>query len=708
MNTGQELTHTTTTVVTATHQQVSNETTLRDGEVVVLKALHEVNIPLGVTYDIAMQGDVNGAAVQRTFGVINRLIGQDAFSFTATNNATDDSLTLFTATYDPETMTFSGTAYFESIVRLIFEDGSSKKIVPNGDSTWSATISELDLEYGENNIVLVNGTNDDDIIVINVTRNIEVQPFNPDFTSLVNESGQTVSGTVLDSRATITVSANGVEVAEVMPKADLTWSYNFAPTLNHGALVKIGVKFENETVATQDHTFYKKTAQLDQIAGQSVSGLSGPDNEITATTDKYGQLTTFADADGNWSIDFQTGLPANAVVNVVIEGVALAPIAYTGPDNVVYALTLEILSSTELVGTAKPATLLSITAGQQATFTVLTDQSGKWLTTLETALIDGDVVSIVTPLSETVQATFTDTSKPTEPEPEFTAILESKYLIVGNEPDSLPVKAVINGTEYPAVFSDGGNWSIEFDPAIPNVTAFYVTNGQQQITLRTQYLEAIAVTTTQIDGIAKNGDVVTIGNISKQVEANGSWTIILSSPLKVGDSVSITTSSGDGMVLKYVPPYTAYLKSDGLTVFGSSPEPQVEIYLNLGDAATAIVDVVDGDWTYTFDQALTNEDSVLVKSGIESKTLTYSVAMTEFTAELNAELTLVTGVLSNPAKIRIVFDDNSMLEREITSGAYTFDLGRTLVVGEVIVVACITNNTMYDAKTIYAEDTSGA
>lgn len=480
---GQELTHTVTTTVTAEKQHVLNTTILKDGEDVVLRTEHEVNIPIGATYNIEIEGDVNSKTIARSLNVVNNLIGNNAFSFENRTDSTDTGLAVFTANYDPETLTFSGTAPLDSTVRIVFENGNSIKLQPLSDSTWLQEIEETQLEYGLNNIVLVNGSADSQIVVINIDRLRPVEPFTPGFEFAVAANGLSISGIVEDVRATIQIQAGGLNV-EVKPKADLTWTYAFANKLMHGQEVNISNIYEEEVIEEENTYFYENSAEVDQTDGSSIVGTANPLSQIEVTATGYGVLAEVADENGEWSIDLEDGLVNGTVLLVRVNGVLFMDITYTGPSNVQYGLSVKIVSDTKIEGTALPSAVVTIIAAGGQPYDVVSNELGVWSSTLTAPLTEGQTVYVSSNgetdevIYSTVPVVPTDPVDPDAPQTsDFTAIILDETTVQGTGDSGEMVTVTVNGTNHTTTVNADGDWSVTLPAPLIPTDVVIATNG---------------------------------------------------------------------------------------------------------------------------------------------------------------------------------------------------------------------------------------
>lgn len=396
MDFGQELKHTVTTTITGTHQTVVNETSFIDGADLILEAKHTVSLPAGATYHIETKGDINDKTIKRVLNTANNLLGVQAFSFSSSNDAIDTDQAHLTAIYDATTQTLKGTAPIDSTVRIIFEDDSSVRVLPESDSTWVYQLDvEKQLQIGANKILVVDATRDSSFVALNIEREKPVEPLKEGFTFDISQDGQTISGTVEDSRATVHV-AIGQQLYQVVATNDLTWSIELPAPLLHRDIVSVFVSLNDQQSNSHEKVFYKLAAQLDQVAGQYVAGTSLPMTNVVVLTSKYGELTTISNSDGEWKVDLVSGLPEGEIVKITIENTELSQILYVGPADIEFKLTAKIVDSLHLEGTAEAQTEVTIVAGVNTPFDVLSDIQGKWSAELTTALIDGDSVLITT------------------------------------------------------------------------------------------------------------------------------------------------------------------------------------------------------------------------------------------------------------------------------------------------------------------------
>jgi hypothetical protein len=396
MDFGQELKHTVTTTINSDRQTVVNETSFSDGAELILEAKHTVSLPAGATYHIEAKGDINDKTIKRILNTANNLLGTQAFSYSSSNDAIDTDQAHLTAVYDAVTQTLKGTAPIDSTVRIIFEDDSSVRVLPESDSTWNYQLDvEKQLQFGTNKILVDDTTLDTSFIVFNIEREEPVEPLNEGFTFDISNDGQRITGTVEDVRATVNV-AIGEQTYQAIAANDLSWAIELTAPLLHQDIVSIFVSLNDQHSLTQSETFYKINVQLDQAAGQFVAGTSSPMANILIKTPKYGEFTTMASASGVWKVDLVAGLPTDAIVEISIDGIALPNVTYTGPSDIEFKLSAKIIDSLHLEGTAEAQTEVTIIAGVNTAFEVLSNAQGKWNTVLTSALNDGDSVLVST------------------------------------------------------------------------------------------------------------------------------------------------------------------------------------------------------------------------------------------------------------------------------------------------------------------------
>ncbi|MGK7251019.1 hypothetical protein ACSNOU_18365 [Acinetobacter oleivorans] len=396
MDFGQELKHSVTTTVNSNGQTVVNETTFIDGADLILEAKHTVSLPVGATYHIETKGDINDKTIKRILNTANNLLGVQAFSYSSSNDAIDTDQAHLTAIYDVVAQTLKGTAPIDSTVRIIFEDDSSVRVLPESDSTWVYQLDvEKQLQFGTNKILVVDATRDSSFVALNIEREKPAEPLKEGFTFDIFQDGQTITGTVEDSRATVHV-AIGQQLYQVVAANDLTWAIELPAPLLHRDIVSVFVSLNDQQSNSHEKVFYKLAAQLDQVTGQYVSGTSSPMANVVVLTSKYGELTTIANSDGEWKVDLVAGLPEGAIVEITVDNIELPQIQYIGPADIEFKLTAKIIDSLHLEGTAEAQTEVTIVAGVNTAFEVLSDAQGKWSAELTTALSDGDSVLIST------------------------------------------------------------------------------------------------------------------------------------------------------------------------------------------------------------------------------------------------------------------------------------------------------------------------
>ncbi|MDC5315998.1 hypothetical protein OHW94_10950 [Acinetobacter baumannii] len=396
MDFSQEFKHSVTTTVNSNGQTVVNETTFTDGADLILEAKHTVNLPAGATYHLESKGDINDKTIKRILNTANNLLGVQAFSYSSSNDAIDTDQAHLTAIYDAVTQTLKGTAPIDSTVRIIFEDDSSVRVLPESNSTWVYQLDvEKQLQFGANKILVVDATRDSSFVALNIEREKPAEPLKEGFTFDISQDGQTITGTVEDSRATVHV-AIGQQLYQVVAANDLTWTIELPAPLLHRDIVSVFVSLNDQQSNSHEKVFYKLAAQLDQVTGQYVAGTSSPMANVVVLTSKYGELTTIANSDGEWKVDLVAGLPEGAIVEITVDNIEIPQIQYIGPADIEFKLTAKIIDSLHLEGTAEAQTEVTIVAGVNTAFEVLSDTQGKWSAELTTALSDGDSVLIST------------------------------------------------------------------------------------------------------------------------------------------------------------------------------------------------------------------------------------------------------------------------------------------------------------------------
>jgi hypothetical protein len=551
MNVGQEFTHTVTTTVTDTKQSITNETQLTENGEVIIHSTHAVNIPLGATYDIEVTGDINGGSISRNFNVLNNLLGEDVFKFKDKNEATDTDLTKFTALYSEELTQFSGTAAINSLVRVVFEDGSSKTTLANSLGVWSLDMEATDLGYGVNNIVLLNGTRNDQIKVINITVDEPITPFSPEFTYQVNSAGTTISGTVEDARAMVKLQFGQV-VQTVLVKSDKTWKYDLVVPLAHGASFDVYVEYGQETSDKETHAFYKATAVLDQLKGQYISGLSAPNASVQVTTLKYQTLTVIASPSGEWRLDFAQGLPYEQVVNITISGVELPHIVYIGASDITYVLTAVAFDSLHLNGTGRPGDELTIILSTLGSTGAVVDEAGNWSVTLSTAMPDGEQITVISENSQNINIVFKAPFVPV-----YTAYISNDGLSVfgTSNADQIFVELPERAEQQISVIA--GEWTMTLETALEAGDLVTVRSGQASKTLQFIGIQSFTallsaekdkVTGTTDAGINAVIRVVFDDNaVVEKAVSGGAYELSLGRVLSVGEVIVVACMNEHGV-----------------------------------------------------------------------------------------------------------------------------------------------------------------
>lgn len=474
MLTGQEFKHTVTTTVTAEKQSIVNATTLTENGEVIIDSSHKVNIPLGAKYEIEVTGDINGGSIVRNFNVLNNLLGDDVFTFKDSNGATDTDLTQFTAKYDDNLMQFSGTAAVNALIRVMFENGSSKTTMSDSLGVWTLDIESSDLANGLNNIVLFSGTRNDQVVVINITVDEPVVPFNPEFTYQVNSTGSTISGTAEDTRSLVKLKFGQV-IQTVLVAPDKTWKYDLVSPLAHGASFDIYVEYGEESSLIETYKFYKNTSLLDSVKGQFVSGLSEPNANIQVETTKYPILIAVANAAGEWIVDFPQGLSTGETVKVTINGVLISAVIYMGDPDVTYILTVNAVDSTTLNGTGRPSDDLTITLGSGGSMSAIVDPAGTWSATLNTPLVGGEQITVISENGQSVVETFVSV---------YTAYISNDGLTVFGTSNETQISITLPGKSEQQLPVVNGEWSITLDSALNANDLVTVRSSESEKTLQ--------------------------------------------------------------------------------------------------------------------------------------------------------------------------------------------------------------------------------
>lgn len=477
MKIGQEFKHSVTTTVTSENQSIVNATTLTENGAVIINSSHEVNIPLGATYEIDVTGDINGRSIVRNLNVLNNLLGDDVFTFKDSNGATDTDLTHFTAAYDADLMQFSGTAGINALVRVMFEDGSSKTGLADSLGAWKVDIESSDLEYGLNSIVLFTGTRSDQVKVISIKVDEPVIPFDPAFTYQVNAAGTVISGTAQDNRALVKLRFGQVtQTALVNP--DKTWQYELVTPLSHGDSFDIYVGYLQESSAIDTHVFYKNSATLD-AKGQFVSGLCAPGSNVQVTTAKYQTVIVIPNAAGEWITYFTQGLPAGEAVVITINDEVIETLTYSGEANVIYTLTVNAVDSVTVSGTGRPGGKLTVNAGQGIPLAAIIDSLGNWTVLLNAPLVDGEQITVISDSGQDVTIYFEAPFVPV-----YTAYISNDGLMVFGTSNTDHILVTLPGQAEQQIAVNQGEWTMTLDAALNANDLVTVGYGDSQKTLQ--------------------------------------------------------------------------------------------------------------------------------------------------------------------------------------------------------------------------------
>ncbi|RLL19001.1 hypothetical protein [Acinetobacter chengduensis] len=693
MDAGQELTHTVTTVVNSESQQITNEIKLTDGDTVVLETKNLVNLQNGKTYVLDAKGEIDGRLIRRILNVANNLIGTNAFDFkNIDGTATDGSLIKFTANYDAVLMKFSGTAPVGTTVQILLEDGTSIAVTPKTEGTWEQELTAEHLQLGENNIFVINGSELSQVIEFNIQHKDE-SPFNPSFTFDISKDGKTVTGTAVDKRAVVHVSSEGWthsgkvnaegEFSIVLPEMGLL----------HGSTLDIWLQYDGVASEYQSKTFYLGSVEIDQVYGQYVKGTAEPREAVFVSTGRNDNTTIYADASGAWRLDFPNGLEQEQLVVVILGGIGghtPGALIYKGESNVTFALTAQVITPFHIKGKAKPAETVSITSLLNSAYTAIADSKGDWEIHVTNSFMQNEEISVSGQSAE-IKVQYVKIG--------LSVLAVSSTLITGKGQPGEKIRVdVVDRATVEASISDDGEWSALFNPALSNPTAIQISDSNESLQTAYAKFTAHAVNSVQLEGISQSGSKVFANNVETVTDDQNRWKLILPEALQVGESIQVTCN-GIMKNVTFMPEFTAYINNDGLSVLGTSAQAQVTI---TAGGVDTVVTVLNGEYNHVLAVALVAGDQVTVKSGDEVKTLTYT-GITTFTAALNSSLSSVSGNVDAPAKIRAVFTDNSMVEATVLAGSYVLDLERTLLSGiDVIVVACIANDALYQAITIEA------
>ena len=551
MNIGQEFTHTVTTTVTDTKQSITNETQLTENGEVIIHSTHAVNIPLGAKYEIEVTGDINGGSISRNLNVLNNLLGDNVFTFTDTNEATDTDLTKFTAAYNEDLMQFTGTAAINSLVRVMLEDGSSKTTLADSLGAWSLSIESKDLVYGLNNIVLFSGTRNDQVKVINITVDEPIKLFNPEFTYQVNSAGSTISGTAEDTRALVKLKFGQV-IQTVLVAPNKTWRYDLVAPLAHGASFDVYVEYDQDSSLIETHLFYKNTAVLDTAKGQFISGLSAPGASVQVETTKYQNIVAVPSATGEWFVDFPQGLPAGDSVVVKINDVVIASIVYMGEPDVTYVLTVNVVGPLTLNGTGRPGDDLTISLSGGGSVGAVVDSEGNWAVVLNSSMLDGEQITVIAENGQRVETQYVAPFVPV-----YTAYISNDGLSVFGNSNATEITIELPGQPEQQIEVIAGEWTMTLDTALEAGQLVTVRSGQSSKTLQFIGIQAftaeLSAEKDKITGSTDAGVNATIrvvfgdNTMVEKAVSGGVYDLSLGRVLEVGEVIVVACVNEHGV-----------------------------------------------------------------------------------------------------------------------------------------------------------------
>lgn len=548
MNPDQILKHTVSLEASSTNQKVTNQTVLTDGGIVVVSSMNEINVPLDSIYDVAIAGDVNKQSLIRNFGLLNNLLGRDAFKFTALNESTDLASLEFSAVFDPELFVVSGTAQPDSPVLLILEDGSNKKTLADSLGAWKIILSDSDLQLGMNNLVAIGSLANQSkgTVTINYEKPLPVIPLDLDFTFDVNDPGEVITGVVQDDRVSVFIDYNGA-VTEITPLADMTWSHTFAEAMTHADSLQIWVGTAEEMSVKQTYTHYIFSATISADGSGFTGTAAALSSTIVLSNTRLGTFQLTADLTGTWSYTFvEARLVNGETVTITENSVEHGTFTYT--DVTEYNLTGSISDSTTLSGTTHPLASVSVqvTAGELQQVTA--NMYGAWTAVLTTALTDLQTVTVSSAGETDLVLTYDD---PNVANYVFTANISDSLTMTGTaQPDStitvtLPDTSTVTGTT-----GASGEWLITLGQALSNLDSITVNNGSETITLDYVEFTAQFISSTQIDGTALEGTEVTANGVTVTANAANQWSLTIAEVAPATD-VTITTSTGASLTITY-------------------------------------------------------------------------------------------------------------------------------------------------------------
>jgi large repetitive protein len=333
-------------------------------------------------------------------------------------------------------------------------------------------------------------------------------------TAEFNDDGSTLSGTA-EPGSTVGIDLNGDGVVDISTQADADGNYSIdlQPPLNNGETVTViatdaaGNSSPPTSATAPDTTAPAAPTAAFNDDGSVISGTAEPGSTVGIDLDGDGvvDISTQADADGNYSIDLQPPLNNGETVNVIATdaaGNSSPPTSATAPDTTAPAVpsvdgasdnagtltgALADGDSTDdttptFSGTAEAGSIVSLHAGATLLGTTTADGSGNWSFTPGTPLAEGSYSFTAT--SEDAagnvsapSAPYTLTIDTTAPDTPLLNPSDGTLLAGTSEPGStVDIDVDGDGTpDYSVVADAEGNWSVVLDPALADGTEVSVT-----------------------------------------------------------------------------------------------------------------------------------------------------------------------------------------------------------------------------------------
>ena len=399
------------------------------------------------------------------------------------------------------------------------------------------------------------------------TTTIDAQP--PATPTIEASNGVRVTGTAEAGITVVVTDGSGRVIGQTTAAADGTWTLSPSPALPNGTVVNTVARDTlgntSGSVSTTVDTVAPVTPTISPSNGVELSGTAEAGSTVLITGPggaTIGQVT--ADTAGNWSFKPSPALADGTEVTVVSRDAAgnTSPSASTVIDaQVPEHPTIEPSNGLTLSGTAEAGSTIILTGAGGVpinTGTITAGVDGKWSVTLNPALPDGSLVTVVA----------RDT--------------------LGNE--SAPASILIDGIA----------------PLAPVIAP---SNGQ----LITGTAEAGSTVTVSAGGTV-------IG--TAEVGANGSWTLTPSIPQGNGTSITATATDVAGNVSSpsaavtidtQAPLPPTVQPSNGIVLSGTAEAGSTVIITGVGGVAIgqAVADG-SGNWSFVPPVALTNNTQVTV------------------------------------------------------------------------------------------------